>query len=92
MDDVRIPIEELLEFPSTFAFKVVGHHTVEFPQHCLRSLRSVLGDERKIQLRTRLSAKAAYISVTLTAVVQSADELRAGYAALRGVEGCITAL
>lgn len=92
MDDVAIPIEELVDFPSRFAFKAVGHHTREFARTCLLALRRVLGDERKIELRTRLSSKAVYVSVTLTTTVESAGELRAAYAVLRGVEGVITVL
>ena len=92
MDDVAIPIEELVAFPSRFAFKAVGHHTREFSRDCLQAFRRVFGDERKIELRTRLSSKAAYLSVTLVTTVESADELRAGYTALRGVEGILTVL
>jgi putative lipoic acid-binding regulatory protein len=92
MDDVAIPIEELVDFPTRFVFKAVGHHTREFSRDCLREFRRLFGEERKIELRTRLSSQAAYISVTLTTAVESADELRAAYAALRGVEGVITVL
>lgn len=92
MDDVAIPIEELVSFPTRFVFKAVGHHTLEFSNACLKAFRRALGDERKIELRTRLSSKAAYLSVTLTTDVGSAGELRAAYTALRGVEGVITVL
>lgn len=92
MDDTRIPIEELVDFPTRFAFKAVGHHTRSFSDDCLAAFRRAFGDDRRIELRTRLSSKAAYLSVTLTTTVESADQLRAAYAALRTVEGIITVL
>ena len=92
VEDSRIPIEELIEFPTTFMFKAVGHHTLRFPADAQKAVQHALGGDRKVELRTRLSAKAAYMSVTLIAAVESAKELTAAYAALRGVEGVITVL
>ena len=92
MDDVAIPIEDLVAFPTRFTFKVVGHHTRAFSRDCLQAFRRVFGGERKVELRTRLSSKAAYLSVTLVTTVESADELRAAYTALRGVDGVLTVL
>jgi putative lipoic acid-binding regulatory protein len=92
LDDSRIPIEELVEFPTRFLFKAVGHHTLQFSGDALKAVQRALGDDRKVELRTRLSAKAAYVSATLTTVVESADELKAAYEALRKVPGVITVL
>ncbi len=92
MDDTRIPIEELIPFPTRYTFKVIGHHTRAFSGDALKATRKVLGEERKIELRTRLSSKAAYLSVTLVAQVENADELRAVYAALRTIADVITVL
>ncbi|MHB8766408.1 MAG: YbeD family protein [Deferrisomatales bacterium] len=92
VDDCRIPVEELLEFPTEFAFKVIGHHTREFPHRAVQAVRGALGGERPVAFRTRLSRAGTYISTTLTARVDSADELRAAYAALRALDGVITTL
>lgn len=92
MEDARIPIEELLSFPTRFLFKAVGHHTLAFSGECLKAVQAALGDDRRVELRTRLSSKAAYMSVSLTAEVRSSDELRAAYAALRAVRGVVTVL
>ena len=90
--DRRIPVEELIQFPTSFSFKAIGHHTLVFPQKALDAARSALPSGRKVELRTRLSRKGAYISVTLTTMLESADELRGVYAALWGLKGVITVL
>ena len=92
MEDTRIPIEELVSFPSRFVFKAIGHHTLAFSGDCLKAVRTALGDDRKVELRTRLSSKAAYVSVSLTTEVRSSDELQAAYAGLRAVKGVATVL
>ena len=88
----RIPVEELMEFPTRFSFKAIGHHTRELSGDALRAVHGALGDDRRVELRTRLSRKGAYLSATLTTRIDSADELRAVYAALWKVEGVITVL
>jgi putative lipoic acid-binding regulatory protein len=92
VSDRRIPIEELIEFPTAFAFKAIGRHTFLFSQEAFEAAKSALPEDRRVQLSTRLSRDGTYVSVTLTATVESADELRAVYAALWGVEGVITVL
>jgi len=86
LDDTRIPIEELIDFPTRYIFKAIGHHTLAFSGRCLAAARGALGEDRKIELRTRMSSKAAYLSVTLIARVENADELRAF------LESCQTAV
>ncbi len=88
----RIPVEELLEFPTAFAFKAIGRHALVLPDRALTAVRGVLGSQRPVGLRTRLSRNGTYISVTLSARIESADELRAVYAALRTVDGVVTLL
>ena len=92
MDDRRIPIEELVAFPGPYTFKAIGHHTREFAPTVLKAAQRALGENRRIEFRTRLSRKAAYISVSLVATLECAEELRNTYAALRAVEGVITIL
>ncbi|MFU8857233.1 MAG: DUF493 domain-containing protein [Deferrisomatales bacterium] len=90
--DARIPVEELLEFPVRYSFKVIGHHTRELSNEAYAAVRGALEEGRRVELRTRLSSKGAYLSVTLTARIQSAEELKAVYRALRLVNGVITLL
>ncbi len=88
----RVAVEELLEFPTAFSFKAIGHHTLHFSQQAFQAAKSALPEDRRVTLRTRLSRNGTYISVTLTATVESADELRAVYTALRKLEDVITVL
>lgn len=90
--DGRITVEELIEFPTRFAFKAIGHHTRQFSQQALDAVRGAFQDGRQVELRTRLSRNGTYLSVTLTARLESADELRNVYAALRSLDGLITVL
>jgi len=90
--DGRIPVEELIEFPARYVFKVIGHHSWEFAEGAFAALNASLSDGRKVELRTRLSRHGAYLSVTLTTRIESATELKDAYAALRQVEGVITLL
>ena len=92
MEDGRIPVEDLIEFPTSFSFKVIGHHTREFSRHAVAATRSVVIDDRGVRHRTRLSRNGTYLSVTVTATVESADELHRVYEALRSVDGAITVL
>lgn len=92
MEDARIPIEELVQFPTHYTFKAIGHHTLPFASKVLKAARDVLGEQRRIDMRTRLSSKAAYLSVTLVARLENADELRNVYSALRTVSEVITVL
>ena len=90
--DGRIPIEELIEFPARYTFKAIGHHTRDYSDRVYAALTACLADGRRVELRTRLSRQGAYLSVTLTTQIESADELKGTYAALRKVEGVITLL
>jgi putative lipoic acid-binding regulatory protein len=92
MTDRRIPVEELIDFPTSFAFKAIGHHTLGFQHEAVEATRSALPGDRRIQYRTRLSRNGTYLSVTVTATVVSADELRSVYDALWHVGGVITVL
>lgn len=90
--DGRIPVEELIEFPVRYHFKAIGHHTREFSDRVYTAAREALDDGRKVELRTRLSSKGAYLSVTLTTQIESAGELKAVYRSLRSVRDLITLL
>ncbi len=55
-------------------------------------MRSAVGGDRDVELRTRLSRRAAYVSATVTARIDSAEELKTVYAALWKLDGVITVL
>lgn len=88
----RVPVEELLEFPTVYSFKAIGHHTRGFPERCHRLAQEALGGDRRVELRTRLSRQGTYLSATLTARIETAEELKEVYRVLRQVDGLITLL
>lgn len=92
MEDTRIPIEELIDFPTEYSFKAVMNHTQKSTKNVLLAVQKALGDDRRVESRTRLSRNGTYISITATARLESVQELKTVYAALRKVEGLITVL
>ena len=92
MSAQRIPPEALIPFPTSFTFKAIGHHSGPFARAVHEAVAGALGGDRPVELSTRLSRNGTYLSATCTARIASADELRAVYAALYGVEGVITVL
>ena len=92
MTDRRIRVEDLIDFPVSFSFKAIGHHTLGFTQDALEATKSALLGDRPVRYRTRLSRHGTYLSVTLTARIESSRELRQVYDALRSIEGVITVL
>ena len=76
----RRPIEDLVEFPCVFCFKVVGNAAPDFIPSLLKRVASVLGrqiepDEHSV----RKSAGGKYESVTLNLRVDDADQVYSIY-------------
>jgi putative lipoic acid-binding regulatory protein len=87
-----VPVEELLEFPTRFAFKAVGPNNEAFVGAVETATRGCLDPARTVDRRTRPSRNGTYLSVTLTTRVENVDELHAVYNGLRAVPGVITVL
>lgn len=92
MSERAIAVEELLDFPTDFAFKTVGPNREAFATALAAAARGAVAPDREWQQRGRRSRHGTYLSVTLTTRVENADELRAVYAALRAVPDVITVL
>lgn len=82
----RPDLDELMEFPGSFTFRVVLEARDGLPEECRGLVESILG--RPItHLETRRSAGGRWCVVRLQALVEVADELRAVYAALGTLDG-----
>lgn len=92
MSERAVAVEELLDFPTAFAFKAVGPSSPGFVAAVAAAVRGALEPGRAIEQRSRASGHGTYCSVTLTTRVEHADELRAVYRALRAVPAVITVL
>jgi putative lipoic acid-binding regulatory protein len=78
--------EDLVEFPVLFVFRAVGAAEADFPGRCVAALTAALG-RPPTSHELRPSAGGRFVGVHLGAMVASADELRAVYAALQALEG-----
>ncbi len=76
-------LEELLEYPCSFTFRVVASASEGLDGRCRALVEGTLG-RPALQAVLQPSAKGNYSSVRVTAVVLSADEIRAAYQALKG--------
>ena len=76
------PLEELMEFPSAFTFCVIANDTPSLIQDCQRMVERIL-DRPAIQVTNRPSRDVHYRAVKVTAMVLTADEVRAVYAELK---------
>ena len=76
----RRPIEDLVEFPCVFCFKVVGNAEPDFIPSLLHRVASVLGREvEPHEQSVRKSAGGKYESVTLDLRVDDADQVYSIY-------------
>lgn len=79
----RRPIEDLVEFPCVFCFKVIGDAAPDFVQALLHRVARVLGrNVEPHEHSQRKSAGGRYESVTLDLRVGSADEVYSIYRAI----------
>ncbi len=80
------PLEELLEFPATFTFRVVADHDDGLEDDVRGRVESTL-KRPALTVSTKASSHGAFTSIRVTAVVTTADEIRCVYAELQGVAG-----
>jgi putative lipoic acid-binding regulatory protein len=78
--------EELLEFPNFFVFRVIGAPGSAAGEEYLRCLRDFLSRDAVV-VGVQASAQGHYEVFRVKARVDSAEELRAAYAALSALPG-----
>ncbi len=91
MADDSPQLEDLVEFPTWWTFRAVGATTPALEGRCRQAVEHSVGRE-VLDLDTKPSSKGKWTAVRLKVVVQSADEVRAAYQALRAVDGVIKCL
>lgn len=86
-----IPNEDLLadthEFPGTFRFKAIGEATNDFEARVVAAAASELSGPSEVEHSVRETKGGRHIAVSLEVTVQTPDQVRAIYAAIRQVEG-----
>jgi putative lipoic acid-binding regulatory protein len=79
-------LEELLEFPNTFTFRVVAAHREDL-QGEVREMVERLLDRPAVHVSCQPSSKGAFMSIRVSVVVTTAHEIRSVYAELNTIDG-----
>lgn len=74
----------LIEYPSDFPIKIMGHAQPGFTQAVLAIIQRHAPDFDKSNMETRTSSKAKYLSLTCTIRAVSREQLDAIYQELSG--------
>jgi putative lipoic acid-binding regulatory protein len=80
-------LESVHTFPGPYQIKAIGSSAGEFEARILRAVRSELLNDNDLDWSVRATPGGRHIAVTLRLTVQTPEQVRAIYAAIRGVEG-----
>lgn len=90
------PPLDLLEsghtFPGTYQIKAIGRVADDFANRATEALRAEIGSGPPLQIRSRTTPDGRHVSLTFDIFVQSAEEVHAIYARIRGVTGLVMLL
>jgi putative lipoic acid-binding regulatory protein len=75
-----------LEYPLDYGFTIIGLASDDFAEHARRLVARFVADVPAELVRVRASAGGKYHSVSVPVVLQSEDQRRAVYQALRADE------
>ena len=78
-DKASVIPEELLNFPCEFQIKAMGKQAIGFDQRVRKIVSRHLGGAKILDVRTRESNTAKYISVSCTIEATSREQLEAIY-------------
>jgi putative lipoic acid-binding regulatory protein len=85
------PSQDLLEsnhpFPGTYQIKAIGTTEDDFVSRVIDAVVSELATPGELDHTVRVTPNGRHVSLTLEMTVQSADQVRAIYAAIRDVKG-----
>lgn len=79
-------LEDLVEFPTTFTFRVVAADAPGLTARCRELVEETLG-RPVVHTEEKASKNGNFRSVRISAVVVEAQEIRSAYQALGSVEG-----
>lgn len=86
MSEKSTSLDELIEFPTSFTFRAVAATLPGLPQACAEAVEKAIG--RPVDgVSQKPSSKGKWTSVRVTAEVHNPDEVLAGYAALKAIDG-----
>lgn len=80
-EEPKRPLDELVDFPTVFTFKVVGLNAGDFVGDITAAAAAALGTEER-HLKTTFRDRGKYRSITLRAPVSCSNEIYSVYAAV----------
>jgi putative lipoic acid-binding regulatory protein len=80
------PLEELMEFPSTYTIKVVGNATADFAVR-IHEIITVHAADTVQQPDVRPSSKGTFVSVNITFITTSVEHLHAIHRDVKAADG-----
>ncbi len=75
------------DFPGKFLFKAIGPNNEVFIAQVIQSVINVAGPDSAPDVDTRVSAKGNHVSVTVNAMMDSAESVLEVYVLLQAIEG-----
>ena len=92
MTSLELPEEGLLEFPCAIGIKAMGKANTNFDLHVTALVRKHASDLSEGAVKTRPSKNGNFISVTVTVMAQSREQLDAIYRDLTADDRVLMAL
>jgi hypothetical protein len=84
--------EELLKFPCEFHIKAIGHATQDFDAMVVSVVRKHIKAIYEGAVRSKLSSKGRFSSVTVAFTVESREQLNNVYVALGAIDEVVMVL
>jgi putative lipoic acid-binding regulatory protein len=84
--------ESLLDFPCTYPLKVVGRNTEEFQDGVRSIIEKHVPEAAEVCYSSRASSGGKYVSLTVTFMARSQEQLKAIYSELAGSNLVLVAL
>jgi uncharacterized protein len=78
--------ESPLKFPCSFPIKVMGRHEADFEALVISMVSGHVGEIPPDRVRTRASSSGRYLSVTVTVIAESREQLDNVYRTLTAAE------
>lgn len=84
--------EDILQFPCEFPLKIIGRNEDDFERFAFEFVRDFVPTLNQEMVSCRLSGEGKYISISMTFIAESREQVDAIYQAMTGHERILFAL
>lgn len=88
----EIDLDKLIGFPNLYTFKVVGMNKPGFARRMRNVVVAVVGEKTEIEIAPQWSKGAKYISLSISTIVMSKEQLLEVYAGFKKDEDVVMTL